>query len=120
MSLTLGKYCTGTDGVVELRNLSRFPARQPASRPPLEARRLRGPSRRRRGRLLPGGPGREHHSGGGRGALALEPLQLLLLLLAAHVGRAVEAVDPDAAARGGDAGRAGHGGGGSGDGAARV
>ena len=23
--LTLGKYCTGTDGVVELRNLSRFP-----------------------------------------------------------------------------------------------
>jgi len=34
MSLTLGK---GTDGVVELRNLSRFPARQPASRPPLEA-----------------------------------------------------------------------------------
>jgi len=22
----LGKYCTGTDGVVELRNLSRFPA----------------------------------------------------------------------------------------------
>jgi len=37
MSLTLGKYCTGTDGVVELRYLSRFPARQPASRPPLEA-----------------------------------------------------------------------------------
>ena len=26
MSLTLGKYCTGTDGVVEPRNLSRFPA----------------------------------------------------------------------------------------------
>lgn len=25
-SLTLGKYCTGTDGVVERRNLSRFPA----------------------------------------------------------------------------------------------
>jgi len=24
--LTLGKYCTGTEGVVELRNLSRFPA----------------------------------------------------------------------------------------------
>jgi len=24
--LTLGKYCTGTDGVVELRNLSRLPA----------------------------------------------------------------------------------------------
>ena len=59
--LTLGKYCTGTEGVVELRNLSRFPAssiggagggatphrpraptrtawtaHQPASRPPLE------------------------------------------------------------------------------------
>uniref|UniRef100_A0A0A9F906 Uncharacterized protein n=1 Tax=Arundo donax TaxID=35708 RepID=A0A0A9F906_ARUDO len=29
--LVLGKYCTGTDGVVELRNLSRFPASSTAA-----------------------------------------------------------------------------------------